>query len=100
MRAIDSPAAFFEDFIAITSLFLLLRASVAPFFAPARGALAAFVGLALFLALGAPFFWVARFFEEAFAGATCAPCSATVAALSLIPALVMWVILFLRGLRA
>jgi hypothetical protein len=29
--------------------------------------------------LGAPFFWLAAFFEAAFSGATCAPCSATAA---------------------
>jgi hypothetical protein len=52
--------------IAITSAFLLLRASVAPFFA--RGALAAFADLAPFLALGATFFRLAPFFEAAFAG--------------------------------
>src|ERR1700720_4322669 len=40
--------------------------------------------LAAFWPLGAPFFWVAPFFEEAFCGATCAPCSATVAAFSVI----------------
>src|SRR5258708_3612479 len=40
--------------------------------------------LAAFWPLGAPFFWVALFFEEAFSGATCAPCSATVAAFSVI----------------
>ena len=41
-------------------------------------ALASFLGaaaLALFLALGAPFFWLAPFFEGAFSGATFAPCS-------------------------
>jgi hypothetical protein len=68
--------------IAITCAFLLARVSVAPFFALARWAWAGFGGLALFLALGAPFFWLARFFEGAFAGAACAPCSATVATLS------------------
>ena len=35
--------------------------------------------LALFWPLGAPFFELASFFEEAFSGATCAPCSATAA---------------------
>src|SRR5271154_1213947 len=61
-----------------------LRSGLAAFFA----ALAAFFGaVALALAplavcwpLGAPFFWVAAFFEAAFAGATGAPCSATAAA--------------------
>src|SRR5260370_22599562 len=50
-------------------------------------ALASFFGVAaLVLAplaavwpLGAPFFWLASFFEGAFSGATCAPCSATAA---------------------
>ncbi len=42
-------------------------------------------GLAFLPAL-APFFWLAPFFEEVFSGATCPPCSATVAALSLIVA--------------
>src|SRR5580704_9974301 len=84
--------------IAITSAFLLLRASVAPFFA--RGALAAFARLAPFLALGAPFFRLAPFFEGAFAGATCAPCSATMAALSLVSSVFMVNRPFLRGLRA
>jgi hypothetical protein len=45
-----------------------------------------FPALGAFLPLGAPFFWVAPFFEEAFSGATCAPCSATAAAFSLIVA--------------
>jgi hypothetical protein len=36
--------------------------------------------LVAFWPLGAPFFWVAPFFEEAFSGATCAPSSATEAA--------------------
>jgi hypothetical protein len=68
-------------------------------------ALASFLGAALILPplaafwpLGAPFFWVAPFFEEAFSGATCAPCSATVAAFSVIlaSAFVMGVAFFLR----
>ena len=55
-------------------------------------ALASFFGealdlpLALFRLLGAPFCWLALFFEEAFCGATCASCSATVAAFSVIVA--------------
>jgi hypothetical protein len=36
--------------------------------------------------LGAPFFALAAFFEEAFSGATVAPCSATVAAASVVAA--------------
>src|SRR6266852_1060272 len=51
-------------------------------------ALASFFGAALalpvaaFWPLGATFFWVAPFFEEAVCGATCVPCSPTVAAFS------------------
>src|SRR5215472_16544677 len=48
-------------------------------------ALASFFGfvfalLAVFWPLGTPFLWLPCFFEEAFSGATCAPCSATLAA--------------------
>src|SRR5689334_4935516 len=93
---------------ACQSVAFMISARVAPFaraimsriFAPllsARGAvalaarsglaafllvLASFLGaaaLALFLALGAPFFRLAPFFEGAFSGAVCAPCSATTA---------------------
>src|SRR6202789_2040521 len=61
-----------------------LRSGLAAFFA----ALAAFFGaaalalapLAVCWPLGAPFFWVAAFFDDAFSGATGAPCSATAAA--------------------
>src|SRR5271167_3940461 len=60
-----------------------LRSGLAAFFA----ALAAFFGaaalalapLAVCWPLSAPFFWVAAFFEAAFAGATGAPCPATAA---------------------
>src|SRR6266852_4099342 len=58
------------------------------------GAALAFPPLAAFWPLGAPFFWLACFFEEAFSGATCAPCSATVAAV-LVSALVMLISSFL-----
>src|SRR5450759_2657715 len=83
----------------------LARPIMSMIFAPllsARGALASFVraDLATFLPalassfgaaalvlatlaavwpLVAPFFWLAPFFEGAFSGATCAPCSATAA---------------------
>src|SRR5688572_30416658 len=40
--------------------------------------------LAVFWPLGAPFFTVASFFEEVFSGATCTPCSATWAAVSVV----------------
>ena len=55
-------------------------------FASFFGAEAGALTLAAFWLLGAPFFWVAPFFEEVFSGATCAPCSATVAAFSVIVA--------------
>src|SRR5437667_12322633 len=72
----------------------LARPIISMIFAPllsARGALVSFVraGLAAFLPalafaplaffwpLGAPFFWLAPFFEGANSRATCAPCSAT-----------------------
>ena len=42
--------------------------------------------LALFLALGAPFFGLAAFFEAALSGAPAAPCAATAAAFSVVPA--------------
>src|ERR1017187_2725480 len=40
--------------------------------------------VAAFWPVGAPFFWVAAFFEAAFSGATVAPCAATVAAVSVV----------------
>jgi hypothetical protein len=46
--------------------------------APLFGEALALPPLAPFWPLGAPFFWLAPFFEEAFSGATFAPCSATV----------------------
>src|SRR6266849_11010445 len=57
--------------------------ALASFFGAAAFALAP---LAAVWPLGAPFFWLAPFFEGAFSGATCAPCSATVAAFSVIVA--------------
>src|SRR5713101_8231990 len=70
----------------------LARPIISMIFAPllsARGALVFFAGtglpalvlapLAVFWPLGAPFFWLAPFFEEVFSGATWAPCSATAA---------------------
>jgi hypothetical protein len=45
--------------------------------------------LAVFWALGAPFFWLAAFLAGAFSGATCAPYAATVAALSVVSAVVI-----------
>src|ERR1035437_9159009 len=85
-----SVAPFFRWSMATTWAVLL------PSRGPAlSGAFAAFLGalvvffagivflgaaaLAPLLALGAPFFWLAAFFEGAFSGATGAPCSATAA---------------------
>src|SRR5262249_11855597 len=95
---------------ACQSVAFMISARLAPFgrpissriFAPllsARGVLALPVGLAFlpglgsffaqglalpplraFLPLGAPFFWLAPFFEEALSGATVASCAATAAA--------------------
>jgi len=58
-----------------------LRAGLAAFLDAFFGAVLALAPLAVFWLLGAPFFWVAPFFEGAFSGATCAPCSATAAVL-------------------
>src|SRR5580692_402393 len=94
-------------FMISASVAPLARAIMSRIFAPllsARGAvafllsfapaLAAFLGvaalalapclapLAVFLALGAPFFWLAAFLAGAFSGATCAPCAATAPVLS------------------
>ena len=57
--------------------FLLVAFSLACFLGAALACLVAF--FAPLLALGALFFWLAAFFEVAFSGATCAPCSATAA---------------------
>jgi hypothetical protein len=56
---------------------------VADFFA------AALVAFARFFALGAFFFGLAPFLEAAFVGATAAPCSATVTAVSVVVAVVV-----------
>jgi hypothetical protein len=47
--------------------------------------------LAIFWRGGAPFFALAAFFEEAFSGATVAPCSATAPAVSVVAA--FWVVI-------
>jgi hypothetical protein len=97
-RRISGSVAPLARFIsAITSAFLLLRDSVAPFCARSRGALASFLAFAPLFAFGAPFFCLALFFERAFSGATAAPCSATVAALSLVSTFVIRFILFCAG---
>src|SRR5258708_1499167 len=44
--------------------------------------------------LGAPVFWLAPFFEGAFPGATVAPCSATVAAVSVAVASAFFIVVF------
>src|SRR5216684_8731525 len=63
--------AFLAVGLVRSGLATFLRA-LAPFFGAAALALPP---LAVFWPLGAPCLWVARFFEEAFSGATCAPCS-------------------------
>jgi hypothetical protein len=47
------------------------------------------------LALGAPFFWLAAFFEAAFSGATCAPCSATAAVSVVLVASAFFMVVFI-----
>src|SRR5450631_716277 len=64
----------------LASLALAGLAALFPALAPFGEAVA--LPFPAFWPLGAPFFWLAPFFEEAFFGATCAPCSATVAAFS------------------
>src|ERR1700674_2990490 len=71
-------------------------AAFLPAFAVFFGAAAlALVALAVFWPLGAPFFRVAPFFGEVFSGATCAPRSAPVAALSVVSAFVICVLIIL-----
>jgi hypothetical protein len=65
--------------------------------------LASFLGAAAltgFLVLGLPFFWLAPFFKGAFSDAPCAPCAATVAAMSWVYAFVMVVYLLLAPFRS
>jgi hypothetical protein len=64
------------------------------------GAFAGFFGFAPRLALGALFLLVAPFFEAGFSGATFAPCSAAVAALSWSLRSSCESFPFLRGLHA
>jgi hypothetical protein len=45
--------------------------------------------------LGAPFFWLAAFFEAAFSGATCAPCSATAAVSVVLVASAFFMVVFI-----
>jgi hypothetical protein len=59
------------------------------------GATAFVAPLAALWPLGAPFFWLAAFFEGAFSGAVLGACSATVAALSLVSAFVICVVVIL-----
>src|SRR5215471_121726 len=47
---------------------------------------------AVFWPLGAPFFWLVPFFDDVVSGATGAPCSATVAAVSVVVAAVFMVV--------
>src|ERR1035437_3798222 len=80
--------AFFENSrgtLASFTLAAFLLDGLASFFAAGFAAaleaflLVGFASLAAFLALGAPPFLLAAFFEGAFSGATCAPWSATAA---------------------
>src|SRR6476469_3176620 len=57
-------------------------AAFLPALASFFGAVLGLPPLAVFWPLGAPFFGLASFFEEAFSGATFAPCSATMAVAS------------------
>src|ERR1039457_2161794 len=73
--------------------FLLATFSLACFFGAALACLAAF--FAPLLALGAPFFWLAAFFEVAFSGAPCAPCSATAAVSVVLVASAFFMVVFI-----
>src|SRR5579862_6321311 len=77
----------------------LAGAALASFFGLALASFLAAAFLAFFWPLGTPFFWLASFFEEAFSGATVAPCSATAAASVAVAAtsFVMVVFLILSG---
>jgi hypothetical protein len=69
---IFAPLLSARGALALAAFFAVL----APFF----GAVLALPPLAVLWPLGAPFLWLAAFFEAAFSGATFAPCSATAAA--------------------
>src|SRR6202167_3904538 len=75
------------------ALAFFLRAGLAAFLDVFFGAGLALAPLAVFWPLGAPFFWLAPFFEGSFSGATCAPCSATAAAWLVSVALVFFLVL-------
>jgi hypothetical protein len=85
-------AAFFAG-AGFAAFFTIL----ASFFGAAALALAP---LAAVGPLGAAFFWLALFFEEAFSGATWAPCSATGAALSVVSVVFHALFPFLRSVFA
>jgi hypothetical protein len=55
--------------------------------------------LALFWRVGAPLSALAAFFEEAFSGATVAPCSATAAAVSVVAAFSVVILVLISFLR-
>src|SRR5580704_2196307 len=76
MSRIFAPLLSARGAVALRSGLTAFFAALATFFGAAALAL---VPLAVSWPLGAPFFWVAAFFEAAFAGATGAPCSATAA---------------------
>jgi hypothetical protein len=67
--------------VGFTAVLLALAPVLGAFVGAAALALPpSFAPLAVFLALGAIFLWLAAFLAGAFSGAMCAPCAATVAA--------------------
>ena len=93
-----TPSAF--GFVAFLGALAALRAGFVFLGLAVVGALG-LRPLALFWLLGAPLFGLAVFFEEAFSGATVAPCSATAAVVS-VPAVaafsvVIFVYISFRG---
>ena len=82
MSRIFAPLLSLRGAAALLALLRGLLLGLAAFFLEAGA-------LAVFLALGAPFFWVAPFFPAGFAGATCALWVATLAAVSLVSEFVM-----------
>src|SRR5579872_2592456 len=84
-------ARIFAPLLSARGVVALAGSRLADFFSALTsffGVALAFPPLAAFWPLGARFLWLACFFGETFSGATCAPCSAPVAAV-LVSALVM-----------
>src|SRR5580700_6736654 len=84
-------AAAFLAAVDLADFLLAFAAPLPAFFGPALALPPCLGQLAVFLALVAPFFWLAAFLAGALSGATCAPCAATAADLSvaLVSAVVM-----------